>query len=326
MPKLTHLYLNNLPSSLATHLYSYLVRDGNFERLETLHIRNIGAHSKSLDLRALISMANVTQTLNMRSLDISHNAYDYDLNEAFFGQHKLQRLESLCAANNSFRTCSSKSMEKMFLTQLQCLDLSHNRLSGFECFKAINLMTNLVMLHASHNELKFEAINLNESLLLLSNKPNMTSVDLSHNNLTYFVSYFKLSHAPITMKKLDLSFNQLSLFRFLSLTQVNKTTFANDVLKSVKEEVEDTGRNEILFPPVTIRASKDRFKVFLGLKIEARTGKRLKKKPIAEVETIVDHTFTTPKNSVWGMLNFRMLLDTYIPDRWLVIQGNYGGQ
>jgi len=248
MPKLTHLYLNNLPSSIASSLFAYLVRDGNFERLETLHIRNIGAHSKSLDLLQLITMANVTQTLNMRSLDISHNAYDYDLNEAFFGQHKLQRLESLCAANNSFRTCSSKRMEKMFLTQLQCLDLSRNKLSGAECFKAINQMTNLEMLHASHNELRFEANSddLGESLLLLSNKPNMSSVDLSHNNLTYFVSYFKLSHAPTTMNKLDLSFNQLSLFRFLSLTQVNKTQFASEVLKSVKDAVEDAGEIKLV--------------------------------------------------------------------------------
>jgi hypothetical protein len=83
--------------------------------------------------------------------------------------------------------------------------------------------------------------------LLLSNKPNMSSVDLSHNNLTYFVSYFKLSHAPTTINKLDLSFNQLSLFRLLSLTQVNKTQFASEVLKSVKDAVEDTGEMKFQF-------------------------------------------------------------------------------
>ena len=49
------------------------------------------------------------------------------------------------------------------------------------------------------------------------------------------------------MNKLDMSFNQLKLFRFLSLTQVNKTQFAGEVLKSVKDAVEDAGKNEISF-------------------------------------------------------------------------------
>ena len=219
---LTHLYLNNLPRLELSSLNSFFMRDQLFTRLETLHIRNVNARRQSLDLNSLISMSNVSQ-LNMRNLDISHNQYDDDLNTLFFGQYKLTPLVSLCAANNSFTQCSTK-IEKNFLTNLKCLDLSRNKLSGVECLNAIKPMENIEMLHMSHNRLGFDGRqDLSLSLEFFATKVHLSSLDLSHNNFSYFVTYFKEGHTSVN--KLDLSFNQLTLFRFLSLTQVKAKAF-----------------------------------------------------------------------------------------------------
>jgi len=197
-----------------------------FSRLETLHIRNVNARRQSLDFNSLISMSNVTQ-LNLRNLDISNNQYDDDLNTLFFGQLKLAPLNSLCASNNSFSKCSGK-IEKNFLTNLKCLDLSRNKLSGVECLSAIRPLENIEMLHMSHNKLSFSgSTDLEQSLQFFVSKLHLTSLDLSHNDFSYFVTYFKQGHTSV--KKLDLSFNRLSLFRFLSLTQVKAKKFDVDL-------------------------------------------------------------------------------------------------
>ena len=217
LPALVHLRLSHLPTLDLSALTSLLCGGSNplLERLLTLEIANVSASDSRLSLDKLIAYTNATR-LNLTHLDISHNAYAFDLNTLFFGQPKFANLRHLLARNNKFTGCNSK-VESVFLTQLERLDLSGNGLKGDACLTSIlGVGGSLCRLDLSRNNFSFD---VNVSLTLFADKPKLSFLDLSHNELVTFITYYGLNRTdPVEI--LDLSFNKLNKFQILSLSRV----------------------------------------------------------------------------------------------------------
>ena len=239
MASLVELKLNNLPTLDLQSLYKLLGPSRFIERLETLHMANVSANSKTLDMSSLLATSNMTR-LPLLSLDIARNGYDGDLNVFLFNQHKLRSLKEFRASQNNFSVCNAKLDAPQFLASLQVLDLSANQLTQSSCLYPLKTLDTLTHLDLSYNSLSLTPIDFieNEFVHFFASKPALAHIDFSHNLFTFFLVYFKPNHTNI--QKINFASNRLTAFRFLSLSRVNSPTFFADLRdeKVMKSQVE----------------------------------------------------------------------------------------
>lgn len=239
MNNLVTLILSNNEQLNKNSLFVLLNTNRLMERLENLYLDKIDANSTNLELVKLISMTN---TSNLKVLDISNNNYKDDLNEFLFNQKSLANLTTFKATSNQFSRCDKRLIDpnNSLLKKLEFLDLSYNYLNGSSCLYSIKSVKTLRSLDLNHNLLSVISsdIQANDFSAIFAHMLNLTYIDLSYNRFQMAYFFFDIGHANI--ERFDLSHNKLKTFRILPLTMLSKAKFPFNIEgESLPEEYED---------------------------------------------------------------------------------------
>lgn len=225
MPMLHYLSLADNPNIDKNSVVELLKTMDFIERLEHLNVSNITANSENLPLRSIIDHSN---QINLTTLDISSNNYsDIDLNSFLFNEPKFKLLKSFRGVSNNFTGCQHQLISNVttLLTNLEHIDISRNNLKEPSCLFSIKLCKSLQSIDVSRNKYRLFNADLvtHELVDMFADMSNLSHIDFSHNQILELS--LSLSPHHVNIKKLDLSFNNINKFRFLSLHAVRSADF-----------------------------------------------------------------------------------------------------
>lgn len=244
MPMLRFISLADNPGIDKNSVVELLKTMDFIERLEHLNISNINANSANLPLDSIIDHSN---QINLTSLDISMNKYsDFDLNSFLFNQPKFKLLKSFRAVSNNFSGCQHQliSNDTTLLTNLEHIDISRNNLKDSSCLYSVKLCKSLHSIDMSHNKMRLFNADLiaNDLVDMFAEMGNLSHVDMSYNQILELS--LSLSPYHVNFKKLDLSYNNINKFRFLSLHAVRSADFPLNIKDDDEynyDEYDDSG-------------------------------------------------------------------------------------
>ena len=222
-------------------LVALLKTDNFIDRLKVLNLSNVSATDSNFKLDSIIHHSD---NISLTHLDVSYNNFsNTDLNTFLFNQPKFKQLKVFRAVSCSFRLCNQtliadSTADTSLLESLEELHLSRNELKGANCLYSIKSLAKLKQLDLSHNEISATFVDLmsNGLVKIFAEMLNLTHIDLSFNKFGELSLSFNPEHSKI--EKLDLSYNHLRKFNFLSLKSVHSKFPYNQ-----QEEEDNYGEN-----------------------------------------------------------------------------------
>ena len=192
--------------------------------LKRIDIARINASADNLDLKYIIQK----KPQNLNYIDVSSNRYiDFDIDTIIIDI--ITNFQTFIGSKNQFISYeelnnTNKALLESTSTRLEVLNLSGNKLNSsllyyiqfIESLRVLDLSNNLISLVS-------EEFISDDMVSLFSKMANLTDVNLSHNKLLRFITYFNESTKLIN--SFDLSHNLLDNFYILSSSIVREPTF-----------------------------------------------------------------------------------------------------